>query len=75
MTPGYSKILINEMVLPNKGATLIGAQRDLAMMTIVAATERTEQQWRDLIGSAGLKLEEIWTDVPEAESIIVIGKE
>lgn len=75
MTPGYTKLLLNEMVLPNKGAKLVAAQRDLTMMSMLAATERTEQQWRDLIGSVELKLESIYTDVPDAESIIVIGKE
>lgn len=41
------------------------------MMACVAATERSEKQWHELVGSAGLKIEKIWTNVPEAESIIV----
>lgn len=40
------------------------------MMVMAAAMERTEKQWRTLMDSVGLKIEKIWTDKPEAESII-----
>ena len=70
MTPGYSKILLNELVLPDKGCGIIAAQVDIAMMACCASEERSERQWHQLVGSAGLKIENIWTDVPEAESII-----
>lgn len=70
MTPGYSKIILNELVLPDKNCGLIPAQLDIAMMAELAAAERTERQWREVVDSAGLKIEKIWTDVPEAESII-----
>ena len=70
MKPGYSKILLNELVLPDQGCGIIAAQVDITMMACCAATERSEKQWHELIDSAGLKIEKIWTDVPEAESII-----
>ena len=47
----------------------------MTMMACVAATERSEKQWHELVGSAGLKIENIWTDVPEAESIIELARE
>lgn len=70
MTPGYSKIILNELVLPNQKCSLIAAQVDITMMACLAATERSERQWHEVVGSAGLKIQNIWTDVPEAESII-----
>ena len=73
MRPGYSKILLNELVLPDQGCDIIAAQVDITMMAVVAGIERTERQWHDLVGSAGLKIENIWTDVPEAESIIELA--
>ena len=73
MTPNYSKILLNELVLPDKGCGILGATRDFIMMVDVAGQERSEMQWRELAGSAGLKVEKIWTDVPEAESIIELA--
>ena len=73
MTPGYSKIILNELVLPDQGCNLIAAQVDITMMACCASTERSERQWRQLVESAGLKIERIWTDVPESESIIELG--
>ena len=52
---------------------MVAAQVDITMMACLAATERSERQWRQVVGSAGLKIEKIWTDVPEAESIIELG--
>lgn len=73
MTPGYSKIVLNELVLPNQKCGIIAAQVDITMMAVVAATERSETQWQEVVDSAGLKIEKIWTDVPEAESIIELA--
>ena len=73
MTPGYSKILLNELVLPDTGCGIIAAQVDITMMACCAAEERSERQWHHLVNSAGLKIEKIWTDVPEAESIIELA--
>ena len=70
MKPGYSKIILNELVLPDKGMSLTAAQLDITMMAVLAATERTERQWRELIDSVGLRIEKIWTKVEEEESII-----
>lgn len=70
MTPGYSKIILNELVIPDQSCSIIAAQVDITMMACVAATERSERQWDEMVDSAGLKIDRIWTDVPEAESII-----
>ena len=70
MKPGYSKIILNELVLPDKGMSLTAAQLDITMMAALAATERTERQWRELIDPVGLRIEKIWTKVVEEESII-----
>lgn len=72
MKEGYSKIVLNELVLPVQGANLLGAYRDIAMMVCLGAMERNERQWRDLFHSVGLRVEKIWTDTPDAESIIEV---
>ena len=51
-----SILLIDELVLPNKGASLMAAQMDITMMATLASVERTEAQWRELLGKAGLKI-------------------
>ena len=60
MEPG-SRILVDDMVLPDAGIHWQAAQLDMAMMTGMAAVERTREQWCALLESAGLKIEKIWT--------------
>jgi hypothetical protein len=70
MTPGYSKLLINENVVPNTGAHWQATSLDLIMMVDLAAKERTEQQWHHVIEPVGLKITKIWTPLDSAESLI-----
>ena len=70
MAPGYSKLLINEIVMPQRGANLYATNSDVNMMAVVAGVERTEQQWKDLLSAVGLKIAKIWTPERESESII-----
>ena len=70
MTPGYSKILINDMVVPDIGAGIVACQLDIVMMAMLSAKERTESQWRTLLDSAGYKILKIWTGDEMTESVI-----
>ena len=70
MTRGYSKVLINEMVVPLQGGDLFAVQSDINMMSTTTGMERTKDQWHDLLGSVGLKIVKIWTEDPDSESII-----
>ena len=70
MTPGYSKILINELVIPDENASTFMTRSDFSMMALVSAMERSEAQWRELLGSVGLKITDIWTAELESERII-----
>ena len=68
MKPGYSKLLINDIVMPDKGAGRFVTQLDFAMLSLVASMERTEAQWRVLLESAGLRNIRVWTG--DSESVI-----
>ncbi|KAL1954422.1 hypothetical protein VTO42DRAFT_1192 [Malbranchea cinnamomea] len=70
MKRGYSKILINENVIPSTGAEWESTALDLAMMAVHSAQERTEDHWTKLITSAGLKIVKIWTYDKGVESLI-----
>ncbi|KAM0801004.1 S-adenosyl-L-methionine-dependent methyltransferase [Usnea florida] len=70
MTPGYSKVLINEYVVPDFGAAWPMTSMDWLMMALGAVKERTEKQWRELLQQAGLKLTGIWTYEQGTESLI-----
>jgi len=52
-----SRILIEEMVLPNSGVDWAATHTDLTMMACFAAKERTQEQWESLLDSAGLKIQ------------------
>ncbi|KAK1590435.1 S-adenosyl-L-methionine-dependent methyltransferase [Colletotrichum navitas] len=43
---------------------------DIMMMTLFSAKERTEEQWRNLLEPAGLKIVKIWTKGEGVESLI-----
>ncbi|BCS20287.1 uncharacterized protein APUU_20719A [Aspergillus puulaauensis] len=69
MKPGYSKLLVNENVIPDTGAYWETTSLDIIMMQI-GSGERTERQWRALLESAGLKIVHIWTAQRGVESLI-----
>ena len=60
MKPGYSKLLINDAVLPDRDCPSFAAAADLNMMSISGAMERTKRQWIDLIESVDLRVVRIW---------------
>ena len=70
MKPGYSKILINEIVIPNRGAHPANTGLDWLMMALMSSSERTEKAWRELLESVGLTVVGIWTHSPGTESLI-----
>lgn len=70
MKPGYSKLLINENVIPTTGADWQNTGQDLMMMSMVSSQERKEEQWRHLLKQAGLKVLNIWSYEPGVESLI-----
>lgn len=61
MVPGYSKLIIHELVLPEQNADKTSAVFDLAMMAFNAGMERTAIQWRELLGQAGFQNVRVWT--------------
>lgn len=70
MIKGYSKLLINENVIPDVGAHWLSTALDMVMMANFSASERTEQNWRALLEPAGFKIVKIWTYEPGTESLI-----
>ncbi|KAJ0324477.1 hypothetical protein COL5a_007741 [Colletotrichum fioriniae] len=56
MKPGYSKLLIFEVVIPRTGAYWEATAGDILMMTQLSALERTEDHWHQLIEESGLNL-------------------
>jgi hypothetical protein len=60
LEPGYSKILINESIVPEEAPSTYLATADLNMMSFAAGMERTEKLHQEYISNAGLKISGIW---------------
>ncbi len=67
---GYSKVLINEIVVPDVRAAWPATSLDFVMMALGPARERTEKEWRELLRSVGLTVVGIWTYEQGTESLI-----
>jgi hypothetical protein len=73
MKPGYSKILINENVIPMTGAWWETSALDITMLACLSAKERTEADWYHLIEETmGLRIVKIWNGGRGVESLIEV---
>lgn len=71
MEPGYSKLLIHEMFVPEKGAATFYALLDFTMMAFNAGMERTERQWEDLLSRVGFDVVRFWQPPEEGADGII----
>lgn len=71
MTPGYSKLLLHEMIIPEKNASTFHAMLDMTMMAFNAGMERTEIQWKELLEKAGFEVVKFWAPLQEDADGIV----
>ncbi len=70
MERGYSKLLVNELVVPDVGASWSITSMDWLMLALGAVRERTEKDWHKLLARVGLKVTKIWTYEQGTESLI-----
>lgn len=68
-----SRILIDEMVLPERGAPWRATQLDLAMSTCFAAMERSRADWESLLSKAGLTISKIWKYTDQLDDCIIMA--
>src|ERR1700709_1952373 len=70
LKPGYSKILIHDILIPDVNADWQDTAMDLIMMMVHGAQERTVPQWHQLVESAGLKITAIFRADKGTEGLI-----
>lgn len=70
MTPGYSKLLVHDHVLPAADVHPQASAYDLMIMGLCSALERTEAMWQALLSSIGLKVIKIWSSPLATMSVI-----
>lgn len=68
-----SVLLIDEIVLSERGAPWRAAQLDLAMLTCLAAKERTKSEWRVLLEIGGFLIQKIWKYTDECEDCVIVA--
>lgn len=73
MVPGYSKLLINDVIIPLREASRRDTSVDVHMMAKLGGKERTNDMLLDLVEGLGLRVRKIWksdcweTSILEAE--------
>lgn len=70
ITPGYSRPLINENKISNRGAKVDQTGLNILMMCVAAGCRRTESGWRTLHWRGGFKILTIWIVQEGSESLI-----
>jgi hypothetical protein len=56
MKRGYSKLFVHELIVPDREASTWMVTQDFNMMTLCATMERTQEQWREMLSEAGLRI-------------------
>lgn len=70
----HSRVLIDEMVLPNTGVHRYPAAMDLHMYVMLGALERTEADWSRLLEKAGLHLVEVRLYSPVMRHAVIVAE-
>ncbi|KAF2686283.1 O-methyltransferase [Lentithecium fluviatile CBS 122367] len=70
MKKGYSKILVNDFVVPNQGAVWPQTALDWELMASLGARHRTEAGHKELYEGAGLRITGVWRHPQSLDSLI-----
>ncbi|XXG94868.1 hypothetical protein Hte_001127 [Hypoxylon texense] len=70
MKPGYSKLLINEIIVPSRNATWPVTSMDQLVFILGAMGERTESSWENILKRAGFKVTHVYSYEMGSESLI-----
>lgn len=71
MKAGYSKILLNEAIIPKTNCGSWFAAADINVMAILGGMQRTEKQWIDLLQSVDLEVVKIWNSPHDGDEAII----
>jgi hypothetical protein len=70
MKRGYSKVLINDFVVPNQGAHWSQTSLDWELMASLGARHRTVAEHSKLYEGAGLRITGVWRHPHSLDSLI-----
>ncbi|KAL1964923.1 hypothetical protein VTN77DRAFT_6276 [Rasamsonia byssochlamydoides] len=72
MKKGYSKLIVEDFILPDQDCSLLQSMWDCIMMLFLSSMERSADQWTQLFESVGLKVTKFWYPPGEAQGIIEV---
>ncbi|UNI18979.1 hypothetical protein JDV02_005205 [Purpureocillium takamizusanense] len=72
MESGYSRLLLYENIITNVKAASRVTTLDLTMMACHSSKERSHDEWRELIESAGLRIMKVWRSPLSDKGIIEV---
>lgn len=70
MLPGYSKLLIGNVILSDENVPLRQSGLDIAMLLMHSGCQRSESEWRALLRDAGLEVKKVWHPEGDGDGII-----
>ncbi|KAJ5108578.1 hypothetical protein N7456_005253 [Penicillium angulare] len=70
MTKGYSKLIIQEFVMPERDAPFLASIWDWQMLAFCNSMERNEKHWGRLLTSCGFKVVQFWPPPGDGHYII-----
>ena len=70
MERGYSRVLVNEIVVTSKNKDPVATAIDVLMMALYSSGERTHQAWERLFSAAGLRITHVWNSPASIDSVI-----
>jgi demethylsterigmatocystin 6-O-methyltransferase len=68
-----SRLMIDEMVLPERGTPWRATQLDMLMTCIQAAKERSHAEWIELLDEAGFKILSIRKYTQQLDDCVIIA--
>ncbi|KAI9928848.1 hypothetical protein ASPWEDRAFT_180413 [Aspergillus wentii DTO 134E9] len=70
MERGYSKLLIEEFILPETDCRVLPVLYDMAVMFYCSGIERTRSTWEKLLARCGFVIKKFWAPGGDAQGII-----
>ncbi|KAF2726271.1 S-adenosyl-L-methionine-dependent methyltransferase [Polychaeton citri CBS 116435] len=70
MTPGYSKLIVCNIILPEGNVPLRQSCLDVAMLYMHSGQQRTQEEFRELFETAGLKVTKFWLPPGDGDGIV-----
>ena len=72
MIPRYSRILIVNLILPDKNVPLRASELDMAMLFLHSGAQRSAREWTELVESTGMEVVKIWYPPGDGDGVVEV---